>query len=76
MDYDFFKDYNAFTAELPKLMRDHNGLVVVYHDGKRVPGEYVSLADALYSGAKTFGVGKFSAQRVAPQVALKVSCGF
>ena len=75
MAYDFFKDYGAFVADLPRLMRDHNGLVVVYHDGERVLGEYESLADALHAGAKAFGAGKFSAQRVAPQIAFRVSQG-
>ena len=55
--YDFRKDYNAFTADLPRLLKEHDGMVVVYHNGRRDLREYQTLEEALYAGAKAHGVG-------------------
>ena len=72
--YDYQKDYDAFLADLPSLMKAHNGKVVVYHDGKRENGVFDTLSEALFAGTKAHGSGCFIAQSVVPQTAFRVTC--
>lgn len=75
--YDLERDYNAFVADLPVLMAEHNGEIVVYHEGQRDVelGTFPTLNAALDAGNKAHGYGKFIAQSVAPQMPLRmVAC--
>lgn len=72
--YDLQKDYDAFLADLPSLMKAHNGKVVVYHDGERDDEVFNTLSEALFAGTRTHGLGNFIAQSVVPQTAFRVTC--
>jgi hypothetical protein len=61
------RNYRAFTAMLPELMRSMPDKFVVLHDGKVVHA-FDALPEALRFGHDTFGRGKFSVQEVTDRV--------
>ena len=63
MDYDQERDYEAFLEQLPALLDDHQGEVVVIHNSE-VIRFFGSIVDAVRYGANTYGAGMFSAQEV------------
>ncbi len=77
-EYDVERDYKAFLADLPALLEEHNGEVVVYHDGRRDVeiGTFPTLNAALDAGTGVHGYGNFIAQSVAPQMPLRMVAWF
>lgn len=57
------RNYEAFLARLPELLRDHAGSYALLHNGEVVDFHPSSLA-ATIAGTKTFGLGGFSVQEV------------
>lgn len=61
------KQYGLFKAQLPALMVDHAGEFVVFHDG-RADAFFPDIRRAIDDGKARFGMGRFIAQKVEPQI--------
>lgn len=56
-------NYDAFVAELPNLLRDHEGSYALLHNGKVIDFFSTSL-EATLEGSRRFGSDDFSVQEV------------
>lgn len=57
------RNYEAFVAELPKILPHHRGQYALLHDQSIVTYCANSLA-AMIEGARRFGEGRYSVQEV------------
>ena len=72
MGYDIRADYAIFQDELPTLLNEHAGSVVVYHNRERV-GVFDTFDEAVRHGAERYGLGNFIAQTVEEQVPTRMA---
>ncbi len=72
MAYDILGDYGAFQSDLPSLLKDHEGEVVVYHDKANV-GVFGTFEDAARFGVERYELGNFIVQKIEPQVPSRIS---
>ena len=72
MAYDILGDYGAFQSDLPSLLRNHRGEVVVYHDKTQV-GVFETFEDAARFGVERYELGNFIVQKIEPQTPSRIS---